>query len=85
MKPLLTARPGLLGQSRPHSLLETTLSTLLGLTVALITQIIVFPWFDILIPFETNLTLAAIFTFVSILRGYAVRRLFNHFHIKGIL
>jgi hypothetical protein len=73
------------GQLRRHSLLESTLSISLGFIIALITQHLVFPLFGIKVTFSDQLGIAAIFTVVSILRSYAIRRLFNYFHIKGIL
>ena len=64
-------------QSRRHSLLETVFSTVIGYAVAITTQIIVFPWFDIHTSAQDNIAIGAIFTVVSIVRGYCVRRLFN--------
>ena len=64
-------------QSRRMSVIETTSSTAIGYVVALTTQIIVFPWFGVTVSVGQNLTNGAIFTVVSIIRGYAVRRLFN--------
>ncbi|MBM3619006.1 MAG: hypothetical protein FJX23_10755, partial [Alphaproteobacteria bacterium] len=41
------------------------------------TQVIVYPLFNMDVSMTTNLALTAIFTGVSIARGYCVRRLFN--------
>ena len=72
-------------QSKKHSMLETAASTFIGLAVAFATQVIVFPWFGLHPSLGDNLGLTAIFTSVSIIRGYFVRRLFNRLHTKGIL
>lgn len=72
-------------QKRIHSMMETVLSTLIGYGVAVATQILVFPLFDIHVSLETNLAIGYLFTLVSIIRGYAVRRLFNWLHTEGIL
>lgn len=72
-------------QRRRHSLMETLLSTAIGFAVALLTQLLVFPLLGKPFTFGENLLLSSIFTAVSIIRGYAVRRLFNHLHVKGIL
>lgn len=64
-------------QSKTHSLIEVLCGTAIGYVVAVATQILVFPLFDIEVTSAENLTIAAIFTVVSIARGYAVRRLFN--------
>lgn len=73
------------GQKRRHSFLEALLSTMLGFLIALVTQWIVFPIFEIHTSVSTNLAIACIFTGVSIVRSYFIRRLFNYFHIKEIL
>lgn len=64
-------------QSKRQSLIETVTSTLIGLAVSFLTQIIVFPMYNLEVNFNQNLQITAIFTVVSILRGYCVRRLFN--------
>lgn len=69
-------------QSRLMSFLETALSTLIGLGVALGTQIVVFPFFGFNPPLSTNLAITAIFTLVSIARQFVVRRLFEALHIR---
>lgn len=69
-------------QSRTMSLLETSLSTGIGLIVALLTQIAVFPLFGFHPRIDQNLAITAIFTVVSIVRQYVVRRLFEAMHIR---
>jgi hypothetical protein len=64
-------------QSRKLSLIETITSTAIGYSVAVVTQVIIFPLFGIIIPLQDNLAIGAIFTVVSIVRGYVVRRVFN--------
>lgn len=64
-------------QSRRHSFYETCASTAIGFCVALVTQLTVYPLFGMKVAMHTNLALTSIFTVVSIVRGYAVRRLFN--------
>lgn len=68
-------------QSKKMSLLETATGTLIGYIVALITQLLVFPWFGIQTTGTQNLTIALIFTVVSLIRSYFVRRLFNFWHV----
>lgn len=69
-------------QSRLMSMLETVLSTFIGLAVALATQMVVFPLFGWSPPLATNLAITAIFTLVSIVRQFIVRRLFEALHIR---
>ena len=73
------------GQKKTTSLIETCLNTAICYFVALTTQIIIFPWFDIEVTFNQQLGIGFIFTVVSIVRGYFVRRLFNLIHIRGWL
>lgn len=67
-------------QTRLQSLLESILNVAIGFLVALGAQLLMFPWFGIRIPLSQNLAIGAIFTVISIARGYAVRRLFNYLH-----
>ena len=63
-------------QSRLMSLVEAVANVVVGLMVALATQIVVFPILG-LASLGQNLKLAFVFTGVSILRSYALRRLFE--------
>jgi uncharacterized protein YacL len=67
-------------QSRRQSIIETCVSVAIGYLVALLTQLIVFPLLSIPIVFSQNLLISLIFTVVSVIRGYFVRRLFNRMH-----
>ena len=64
-------------QSKKMSLIETVLSVLIGYIVALLSQIVVFPLFDIKVSLIDNLLMGLLFTVISIIRGYYIRRLFN--------
>lgn len=72
-------------QTRKASLAETLLSTAIGYVVAVTTQVIVFPWFGLHVPLHQNMMIGCIFTVVSIIRGFAIRRLFEHLRVAGIL
>ena len=65
-------------QSKTVSIIEAITGTMIGFLVALMVQIVIFPWFDIDTRVIQNMQIAAIFTAVSIVRGYFVRRLFNY-------
>jgi len=67
-------------QTRTQSLIESAINVAIGYGVALAAQIAVFPMFGIRIQMRDNLLIGAIFTVVSIVRSYAVRRLFNYLH-----
>ncbi len=73
------------GQKKRHSLLESLINIAIGYNVALLTQIIVFPFFGIHIELHTNIAIGIVFTVVSLVRSYSVRRLFNWLHGTGKL
>ena len=73
------------GQKKKVSLMEVLINTAIGYFVALATQIIVFPCFDIEVTYHQQFMIGLIFTVVSIVRGYFVRRLFNVIHVRGWL
>lgn len=72
-------------QSRKHSLFEALLNTGSGFITSLLTQWLVFPWFNLHPSLQENLSLTAIFTIVSIARSYVWRRIFNNLQAKGLL
>ena len=61
-------------------MVEVCVGTAIGYLVALLTQLLVFPLFGLAVAFTQNLLIGAIFTAVSLLRSYWVRRLFNWMH-----
>lgn len=69
-------------QTRWHSLLESLLNICVGFGVALITQIVVFPLYGMQVNLSQNFQITGIFTVVSLLRSYVIRRYFNGFHAK---
>jgi ABC-type bacteriocin/lantibiotic exporter with double-glycine peptidase domain len=72
-------------QTKKASLAETLLSTLIGFVVAISTQLVIFPWFGIHVALHQDLLIGAIFTVVSIARGFVIRRLFEHLRVAGVL
>jgi hypothetical protein len=70
-------------QSKKHSLFESLANTFIGLVTAFITQLIIFPLFNIHIKLIDNFFILIIFTSVSIVRSYAVRRFFNYLHVRS--
>ncbi len=69
-------------QTKLFSFIETITNVVIGFVIALIAQIIVFPMFDINISIRDDLIISAIFTVVSIIRGYTLRRIFNYFVMR---
>lgn len=73
-------------QSKLESFIEVTINTFIGFVVAIISQLIIFPFFDIHIHFSENLWIGLWFTLISIIRSYIVRRWFNSkkfFHLSN--
>jgi hypothetical protein len=58
------------------SFVEAVTNVVVGYTVAVATQIVAFPWFGLHPSFGENLMIGAIFVGISLLRSYALRRLF---------
>ena len=64
-------------QSRRMSLIEAVTNVILGYGLEVITQIVVFPWFRLDVSIGENLAIGAVFVGISLLRSYALRRLFE--------
>ncbi|MDR5653869.1 DUF7220 family protein [Ruixingdingia sedimenti] len=64
-------------QSRRMSLLEAITNVAVGYALAVTAQIIVFPWFGLHPSLGENMALGAVFVGISLVRSYALRRLFE--------
>ena len=64
-------------QSKLQSLLESLSNIAIGYSVAVLSQLLVFPLFDIDVTLGDNLLIGAYFTAISLLRSYIIRRWFN--------
>ena len=64
-------------QTRLMSFVEAWANILVGFGVAFCTQILVFPLFGLHASVADNLGIGAIFTAVSLVRSYVLRRWFN--------
>jgi hypothetical protein len=58
-------------------LVESIANVIVGYGVAVVTQILIFPIFGLHTTLAQNLKMGAIFSFVSIARSFALRRLFE--------
>ncbi|MFD1509132.1 DUF7220 family protein [Lacimonas salitolerans] len=72
-------------QSRRMSMVEAVTNVAVGYALAVATQLVVFPWFDLHPSLGVNLTIGALFTSISLLRSYALRRLFARCHHRSSL
>lgn len=66
-----------MSQSRTLSLAEAGANVILGYVLAVLTQIVVFPWFGIEVALQEHLAIGLAFAGMSLLRGYLLRRLFE--------
>ena len=64
-------------QSRWMSLIEAVTNIAVGYGVAVLTQVLVFPLFGLSVSLGENLGIGAVFTVVSLIRSFALRRAFN--------
>jgi hypothetical protein len=64
-------------QSRLMSLVEATTNVIVGYGVAVVTQILIFPIFGLQTTLGQNLAMGGIFTIVSLIRSFLLRRLFE--------
>lgn len=67
-------------QTKLQSLAEAVFGTLIGLLVAIASNWLVLPLFGFPVNLSQSFWIAVIFTAVSILRSFLVRRLFNWIH-----
>lgn len=77
---MVTARSEPRGQSRRSSAVEAILNVAIGYWVALAAQSVIFPMFGVHLGAGQHMAIGAIFTLVSLVRSYALRRLFNWWH-----
>jgi hypothetical protein len=64
-------------QSRLMSLVEAIANVVVGYGIAVLTQLVVFPWFGLPARVGDALAIGGIFTAMSIARSFLLRRLFE--------
>ena len=64
-------------QSHLMSLAESTANVAAGYGIAVLTQVLVFPLFGLNVSLSKNLGIGAVFTVISLVRSYVLRRIFN--------
>jgi hypothetical protein len=69
-----------INQPNSHSAIEAITNTVVGFLLSILAQYLVYPFYNIPFTFEMTLEIAIIFTALSLLRSYFLRRLFNKFH-----
>ena len=71
-------------QSKRMSLLESLINVAVGYGIAVTTQIMVFPVFGLEVSLADNLVIGSVFTVVSIIRSFTLRRLFEEIRVRRV-
>jgi len=71
-------------QSRFMSLVESVTNVFVGFSIAILTQAVIFPIFGFHASMGEHLAIAGLFTVVSVLRSYALRRFFEAVRVRAI-
>ena len=69
-----------MSQTRMQSAIETVASTAIGFVIAYAASYTVLPLFGHHVTHGQNFWITVIFTVISLIRGWFVRRLFNRLH-----
>ncbi len=64
-------------QSKWHSVVESLTNVAIGYGVALASQLLIFPFYDIDISLQDNIAIGVWFTLISLVRSYVIRRYFT--------
>lgn len=64
-------------QTRRHSAYEAVTNIVIGYTINMFANFLIFPHFGWSITLQQNLILGAIYTAISLTRSYLLRRAFN--------
>jgi len=71
-------------QSKRMSMMESLINVAVGYGVAVSAQILVFPMFGLEVALADNLAIGAIFTGISIVRSYTLRRVFEEIRVRRV-
>lgn len=66
-----------MSQTKRQSLKESICNIVIGYTIAVISQVLIFPLVGVQATLNQNLQIGVYFTIISLLRSYAIRRYFN--------
>lgn len=72
-------------QSKLDSFVESILNTAIGYLFAVAGQLIIFPYYGLVVDMATNIKIGLFFTVISIVRGYGIRRLFNRWNVSKVI
>ena len=64
-------------QTKKQSLIESLTSTTIGIIIGILLNLTILPIFGYPVSLSDSLWISLIFTAVSVIRGYIIRRVFN--------
>ena len=64
-------------QSKRESMIESLTSTTIGIIIGIVLNLTILPIFGYPVSWSDSLWISVIFTIVSIIRSYVIRRFFN--------
>ena len=64
-------------QTKKQSMIESLTSTTIGITVGIVLNLTILPIFGYPVSLSDSLWISVIFTVISIIRSYIIRRWFN--------
>lgn len=70
------------GQTRLQSLIEVFINVGVGFLIGLLSNLIVLPMFGYDVSVLDGIGISVVFTLISVVRSYIVRRFFNFWHLK---
>lgn len=73
-----------MSQSRLGSFMESLVNIIIGYTIAVAAQMVIFPIYGIHVAHSVHFEMGLFFTVVSLVRSYLLRRLFNGFTRKAV-
>jgi len=69
-----------MAQTKKQSIIEVIANTLVGFIISVIVSVFLFPMMGIPVTFGENLGITLIFTVISLIRSFVMRRIFNKLH-----
>jgi hypothetical protein len=66
-----------MSQSKLSSFFESCLNVAVGWLVGLVANLVVLPWFGYFVTFGDAAGISVVYTIISLVRSYAIRRWFN--------
>jgi hypothetical protein len=75
----------MLSQPKIMSFFEAIVNILVGISISMTANMIILPiFFGKTVPFMSYVYMTSIFTGISIVRSYLLRRFFNYLHVRKV-